>query len=136
MAKATAAEVTAQAKTKFPPGYMTPAEIAFASKVHIAAFAQKDTSKKIGGTDVKQVEIAGTKANPAIQDVNGVPSFTIAWTAATGTTAAKATVNVVTQKAQKDTLHGAIDLTTKRPKPTWDRVSQTFINGWTNGVGA
>jgi hypothetical protein len=134
MAKATAAEVTAQAKTKFPPGYMTPAEVAFASKVHLAAFAQKDTSKKIGGTDVQQVEIAGTKANPAIQDVNGVPSFTVG-APATGTPP-KFPITVVTQKAQKDTFHGAVDLTTPRSKPTWDTATRKFIDGWSDGVGA
>lgn len=93
--------------------YLTANEIAFASKVHIASFAQKDTSKMIGGTDVKQIEISGTKQNPNIQDVQPAA-----------------------YKALKDTLHGALALTTKRAKPTWDTVAKKWINGWTNGVGA
>ena len=95
------------------PTYLSADEKAFASKVHIAAFAQKDTSKRITDPNAKEVEISGTKGKPFIQDVQP-PA----------------------QKTIKDTLYAAIDLTVARATPTWDTVANKWIAGWTNGKGA
>ena len=97
------------------PTYLTADEKAFASKVHIASFAQKDMTKLIdnpasGKKDLPIQTYSDTDGCDPAADPSGAKT--------------------------KADLYGALALTTARTKPTYDTVTKKFIEGWTNGVAA
>ena len=109
--------------------YLTDAEKAFASKVHLAAFATKDPTKTVSGQTVD----ADTdyRTDPPIQDVNGLPVLD-------PTDGTSSTKPHPTQPLSDVTeaFRTGVSLTTARTKPTWDTVGNKWIDGWTNGVAA